>query len=224
MRLLSNPASPFARKVRAAAIELGLGDRLQLELMLVAPCKPNEDYAQAHNPLRKIPALVTDGGMTIFDSTVICEYLDAMAGGGRLLPREGDARWRVLTSHALAQGMCEAAVQVRYETWLRPEALRWQDFAADQWDRVDAGLAWFERHAAELEGPVNLAHLALGCTLGYLDFRWPERDWRMPSPAVAAWFATLEQRPSFTLTIPGPPQPRSGGACAMNRCAQQEQA
>ena len=81
MKLLYAPTSPFARKVRAAAIELGLGDRLQLEYVQVAPCKPNVDYAKAHNPLRKIPALVTDEGMTIFDSTVICEYLDAMAAG-----------------------------------------------------------------------------------------------------------------------------------------------
>ena len=139
MKLLYAPTSPFVRKVRAAAIELGLDGQIELELVQVAPCKPNRDYAKAHNPLRKIPALVTAEGMTIFDSTVICEYLDAMAGGGRLVPREGEARWRVLTGHTVAQGICEAAVMVRYETWLRPEALRWQDFAGDQWDRIDAG-------------------------------------------------------------------------------------
>jgi glutathione S-transferase len=205
MKLLYAPTSPFVRKVRAAAIELGLDGQIELELVQVAPCKPNKDYAKAHNPLRKIPALVTVEGMTIFDSTVICEYLDAMAGGGRIIPREGEARWRVLTGHAVAQGICEAAVTVRYETWLRPEALRWQDFAGDQWDRADAGIAWFEQHAAALEGPVNLAHLSLGCALGYLDFRWPEHDWRTPNPAVAAWFATISQRPSFSLTKPENP-------------------
>ena len=205
MKLFYSPTSPFARKVRAAAIELGLEGRIQLELVHVVPCKPNKDYAQAHNPLRKIPALVTANGTTIFDSTVICEYLDAMAGGGRLVPREGDARWRVLANHALAQGMCEAAVLIRYETWLRPEALRWLDFAGDQWDRIDTGIAWFEQHPAELEGPVNLAHIALGCTLAYLDFRSPEHDWRTHNPTVAAWFATLAQRPSFALTLPETP-------------------
>ena len=121
------------------------------------------------------------------------------------MPREGDARWRVLTNHALAQGMCEAAVLVRYETWLRPEALRWQELAGDQWDRIDTGIAWFEQHAGELDGPVNLAHLTLGCTLAYLDFRWPEHDWRARNPAVAAWFATLAQRPSLALTLPENP-------------------
>ena len=205
MKLLYAPASPFVRKVRAAAIELGLEGRIELEPVTVAPCKPNRDYATAHNPLRKIPALVTDEGVTIFDSTVICDYLDAMAGGGRLVPGDGDARWRVLTAHAVAQGICEAAVLIRYETWLRPEALRWQDFAEDQWDRIDAGIAWFEQRAGELEGPVNLAHLTLGCALGYLDFRSPEHDWRTRNPAVAAWFATVSQRPSLALTKPENP-------------------
>ncbi len=202
MKLLYAPQTPFARKVRAAAIELGLGDRLQLEYVQVAPGKPNRDYAKAHNPLRKIPALVTAEGMTIFDSTVICEYLDAMAGGGGIVPREGNARWRVLTNHALAQGICEAAVLVRYETWLRPEAYRWSEWTEDQWDKAGAGIEWFEQHAAELEGPVNLAHIALGCALGYIDFRTPEHDWRTRNPTVAAWFETLAQRPSFAQTRP----------------------
>lgn len=200
MKLLYNPASPFARKVRAAAIELGHDSGIELELMTVAPCKPNKDYAETHNPLRKIPALVTDEGATIYNSTVICEYLDAMAGGGKLIPRDGEARWRVLTDHALAQGMADAAILARYETWLRPEALRWPDFVADQWDRIDTGIAWFERHPESLEGPVNLAHLALGCTLGYLDLRTPEHDWRARNPSVAAWFAAISERPSFVLT------------------------
>ncbi len=205
MKLLYNPASPFARKVRATAIELGLDGQMQLELTVVAPCKPNADYAKAHNPLRKIPALVTAEGMTIFDSTVICEYLDAQAGGGRLVPREGDARWRVLTNHTLAQGICEAALQIRYENWLRPEALRWPEFAGDQWDRIDTSIEWFESHPAELGGSLNLAHLALGSALGYLDFRLPEHDWRTRNPAVAAWFTALAQRPSFALTMPEVP-------------------
>jgi glutathione S-transferase len=205
MKLLYNPASPFARKVRAAAIELGLGERIELELVTVAPCKANKDYAESHNPLRKIPALVTAGGATLFDSTVICEYLDAMAGGGKLIPAGGEARWRVLTNHALAQGMADAAILARYESWLRPEALRWPDFTADQWDRIDTGIAWFERHPVELEGPVNLAHIMLGSTLGYIDFRTPEHDWRTRNPGVAAWFAAISQRPSFALTKPENP-------------------
>lgn len=205
MKLLYAPTSPFARKVRAAAIELGLSDRIQLEHVQVAPGKPNRDYARSHNPLRKIPALVTPQGMTIFDSTVICEYLDALAGGGAIIPPAGDARWRVLTNHSVAQGICDAAVLVRYETWLRPEAYRWSEWTEDQSDRIVSGIAWFEQRPAELEGPLNLGHLALGCALGYIDFRYPEHDWKTGHPTLAAWFATLMQRPSFALTMPENP-------------------
>lgn len=123
MKLFYAPQSPFARKVRAAAIELGLDERLELEYAEVVPGRPNMDYAQAHNPLRKIPALITDAGETIFDSTVICEYLDELAGGGVLIPRDVPRRWRVLTNHAIAQGMCESVILIRYETWLRPREL-----------------------------------------------------------------------------------------------------
>jgi len=111
MKLFYAPQSPFARKARLAAIELGLAERLQLEYAEVVPGQPNRAFAETRNPLRRIPALVTDAGETFFDSTVICEYLDALAGGGVLIPRETPRRWRVLTNHALAQGMCESALR-----------------------------------------------------------------------------------------------------------------
>jgi glutathione S-transferase len=199
MKLFFAPQSPFARKVRAAAIELSLGDRLELEYAEVVPGRPNEAFARL-NPLRKVPALVTDAGETIYDSTVICEYLDALCGGDRLIPRDAARRWRVLTCHALAQGMCESVILIRYETWLRPEPLRWPVWINEHWSKIHTGLGWFEANAAELEGPVNVAHLALGCMLGYADFRWPDHGWRKQFPGVAAWFARLEQRPSFAQT------------------------
>lgn len=207
MKLFYAPQSPFARKVRAAAIELGLEDRLQLEYAEVVPGRPNADYARQRNPLRKIPALVTDAGETIFDSTVICEYLNALAGGGVLIPREASRRWRVLTNHALAQGMCESAILIRYETWLRPEAARWSVWIDDHWDKIHNGLDWFERNSSELNEPIDLAHLALGSLLGYVDFRWPDNGWRERFSNVSAWFARLEQRPSFARTKPQPPGP-----------------
>jgi glutathione S-transferase len=132
MKLLYAPQSPFARKVRAAAIELGLGDRLQLQYAEVVPGKENASFAESINPLRKVPALILDDGATVIvDSTVICEFLDDLAGGGALIP-SGQDRWRVLSRHAVAQGMCEAAILIRYETWLRPEALRWAGWIDDQ--------------------------------------------------------------------------------------------
>jgi glutathione S-transferase len=204
MKLLYAPQSPFARKVRAAAIELGLDDRITLEYAEVVPGRPNRAYGTAINPLRKIPALVTDEGQVIFDSTVICEYLDRLAGGGRLIP-EGAARWRVLTNHALAQGMCEAVILVRYESALRPEAHRWPAWLDEQWDKIWSGLAWFEAHADQLAGPVDLSQLALGCLLGYVDFRYPDTGWPARAPKVAAWYDTLSRRPSFARTRPTPP-------------------
>ena len=114
MKLFYSPASPFARKVRAAAIELGLSDRLELEIINTAPGKPDRAFAQAYNPLRKVPTLLCDDGTTVYDSTLICEYLDALAGGGRIIPREGAPhRWRVLTNHTLAHGLCEACLSTR---------------------------------------------------------------------------------------------------------------
>jgi glutathione S-transferase len=199
------PQSPFARKVRAAAIELGLAERIAPEYAEVVPGRRNDAFAESRNPLRKIPAFVTDAGETLFASTAICEYLDALAGGGVLIPRDGERRWRVLTNHALAQGMCECVILIRYETSLRPESARWGAWVADHWDKIETGLLWFERNAGEAGGPVDLAQLALGSLLGYVDFRWPERGWRERCPKVAAWWGRLEARPSFAETRPAAP-------------------
>jgi glutathione S-transferase len=205
MKLHYAPQSPFARKVRAAAIELGLSDRIELEYTEVVPGQPNRIYGQSHNPLRKIPALVTDDGATIYDSTVICEYLDAVAGGNIIVPRDGPRRWRVLTHHALAQALCESVILIRYETWLRPEQLRWSGWIDEHWDKIYSGLGWFEENDAELGEPINIAHLALGSLLGYIDFRWPDNEWRHRFTAVSRWFDQLERRPSFLQTKPTPP-------------------
>ncbi len=222
MKLFFSPASPYARKVRAAAIELGLSDRLALEQTDVVPGRPNRPYAQAHNPLRKIPALLIDDGTTIYDSTVICEYLDSLAGGGRIIPREPPHRWRVLTNHALAQGMCDAAILIRYEMVIRPEERRWPVWIDDQWDRIDSGLEWFTRNSAELADPINVAHLALGSLLGYIDFRMPEREWRKRFPIVRDWFERIGRRPSFQQTWPAsPPGAPAAGASAGASAAKQ---
>ena len=205
MKLFYAPQSPFARKVRAAAIELGLAERIALEYAEVVPGRRNDAFAASRNPLRKVPALVTDDGETLYDSTVICEYLDALAGGGTLIPREPQRRWRVLTRHALAQGMCDSVILIRYETWLRPEPMRWPVWVDDHWDKIHTGLDWFEANSETLGEPVDLAQLALGCLLGYVDFRWPDYGWRERRPALAAWFARLNERASFARTLPEPP-------------------
>jgi glutathione S-transferase len=210
MKLMYAPQSPFVRKVRAAAIELGLADRIELEYAEVVPGRENSTFAGTVNPLRKVPALILDDGETVLvDSTVICEFLDALAGGGRLIPRSGPDRWRVLSQHAVAQGMCEAVILVRYETWLRPEPMRWPDWLDDQWDKVWSGLAWFERYAERLlpigPGKVDLSHLALAACLGYVEFRFVGTNWPTRFPRVAGWYQDVVSRPSLAQTMPQNP-------------------
>jgi len=200
MKLYHSPTSPFVRKVRITAAELGLSDRLTLETTHVSPVDRNTAYADAVNPLRKIPALATDDGQVLVESALICDYLDALAGGGRMIPRDGSQRWQVLTAHAVADGMCDAAILLRYETVARPEPMRWPTWIDDQWNRVENGLGWFEARVPT--GPLDLGSIALGCTLGYLDFRYADRPWRDRHPKLAAWFKGMSARPSFAETVP----------------------
>ncbi|MBS0378979.1 MAG: glutathione S-transferase [Proteobacteria bacterium] len=204
MKLMYSPTSPFARRVRVAAAELGLGERLQLEVVHVAPGRENAHFAATVNPLRKIPALLLEDGATVlFDSTVICEYLDHL-GGGRLIPA-GAARWPVLTRQSLALGMTEALVLSRYENSLRPEGLRWSQWTQDQEDRFWRGLDWFERQAPTLltgARALDLAQIALACCLGYADFRFGSFNWPVRAPGVAAWYRGFAARPSMAATVP----------------------
>ena len=101
--------------------------------------------------------------------------------------------------------MCDSVILIRYETWLRPEAARWPTWIDDHWDKINSGLSWFDYNQAELNEPINVAHLALGSLLGYVDFRWPDLGWRARFGNVSAWFAQIEQRPSFVKTKPKPP-------------------
>jgi glutathione S-transferase len=210
MKLMYAPQSQFSRKVRAAAIELGLVDRTELEYVEVVPSRKNAEYGKSINPLRKVPALILDDGKTVLiDSTVICEFLDSLAGGGRLIPASGPDRWRVLSQHAVAQGMCEAAILVRYELSIRPQTMRWPDWLDDQWDKIWSGLEWFESCAGRVlqSIAIDLSQLTLASCLGYVDFRYPETNWAVRFPRVAAWYDGALSRPSLANTMPqNPPQ------------------
>lgn len=201
MKLWYSPPSPFARKARAAAIELGLAGRIEEIRVAVAPNRPNEEFARS-NPLIKIPALETDAGTVLYDSRVICEYLDALAGGARLFPAGGDARWDALRRQALADGILDAGILRRYELALRPEALRWDEWLAGQQRKVELGLDAAEREAGGWGDAFDIGHLTLACALGWLDFRFAEQNWRGSRPALAAWFARAGARPSMTQTPP----------------------
>ena len=203
MRLHHAVPSPFARKVRMAAIELGLAGRIEEVEVHVAPGKANAEYAGAVNPLRKVPALTLADGSTLADSTLICLYLDELADDASLIPT-GDRRWSVLNAHAIANGMTEAAVALRYETFLRPEEHRWETWSSDLLDKIEGGLGWFEARAGDgsAEPPVDLGTVALACLLGYLDFRRPEHGWRERFPRLAATHETMSARASYRETAP----------------------
>ncbi len=196
MKLHWSPKSPFVRKVMVCAHELGLADRLTLVRSVAAMQKPNPQI-MADNPLSKIPTLVLDDGRTLFDSAVICEYLDAQAGG-RLFPREGDERWRALRWHALGTGLLDALILWRNEREREaPLPALLDAFSL----KAEACLALLEREAGALgAAPLSIGSIAIGCALGYLDYRFDALGWRGKAPALAGWFAALSERPSFAAT------------------------
>lgn len=201
MRLHTNAASPFGRKVKVLAHETGLMDRIEPLNQALTPVSPNEAVTAA-NPLGKIPCLVTDEGEAVYDSRVICELLDSLHGGRRMFPAEGPARWRALTFQALGDGIMDAAVGTRYETFLRPEALRWPDWIAGQKLKVSRALDRLEAEAGRLGDEPDIGLITLGCALGYLDFRYADQPWRPGRPALEAWFARFDARPSMQATRP----------------------
>ena len=195
MKLSFSPASPFARKVRIAAIELGLLDQIEFISATVVPGQPNDEYSRI-TPLKKLPVLILDNGDVILDSYVIVEYLDELAGG-TLFPRSGPARWQALTLQSLADGMLDAALLARYEDVVRPEALRWPEWRAAQLDKLSTSLASLEATTGTLANRVDIGTLSLGCALWYADLRFPDLNWRPHYPRVAAWAEAFGKRPSM---------------------------
>ncbi|MCJ2069466.1 glutathione S-transferase [Methylobacterium sp. J-030] len=199
MKLFYSPSSPFVRKVMIAAHELGLVDRLERQPAAAHPVK-RDAAIRAENPLGQVPTLITDDGLALFDSRVICEYLDAQGGGA--LFGTGATRWRNLAGAAMGDGLLNAALLARYEGAVRPEALRWSDWTDGQMSKVTDVLAVLDRTAPEFGDRVDIATITLACALGYLDFRYPSRDWRGDHPAAAAWYAAFAERPSLVATQP----------------------
>ncbi len=195
MQLFFSPTSPYVRKCMVSAHELGLVGRIELIPGNAHPVQRDQTII-ARNPLGKVPTLITDDGHVLFDSRVICEYLDDLAGG-TLFPRAGAARWDALTLQSLADGVLDAALLARYETAVRPEAQRWNDWLASQLDKVATSLAALEADAARLEGRIDIGVLSLGCALGYLDLRFADLNWRARYPKLARWEGVLAQRPSM---------------------------
>lgn len=198
MQLHWSPKSPYVRKVLICAHELQLLPQLQLVRSVAAMLKPNAQLMQA-NPLSKIPTLVLDDGRTLFDSVVICEYLNDLAGGS-LFPKDGRARWAALRWHALGDGLLDAFILWRNE---RERAAPLQALLGAFELKTQASLQLLEREAAALEaGVFDIGHLTLVCALGYLDYRFDSLGWRKQAPQLARWFARMQQRPSVAATVP----------------------
>ena len=201
MRLHYNVASPYVRKVMAVAIEAGLRERLELAERKMSPVNPNAELNR-DNPLGKIPCLVTDDGTVLFDSRVVCEYLDGLHDGPKMFPAAGPARWQALRRQAEADGILDAAVLTRYETFLRPEERRWPEWVEGQKAKFRRALDALEAEAGAFDGTVDIGMITIGCALGYLDFRLAADDWRNGRPKLAAWYDTFARRPSMAETAP----------------------
>jgi glutathione S-transferase len=195
MLLRSSSASPFARKVRIAAAVLGLDDRIE-----VVPTDTNDpaDSLRTQNPLGKIPTLVLEDGRAIYDSAVILEYLDYLAGGGKIIP-SGPERFDVLTRAALADGIAEAAILRIYEQRWREEGARSARWLDHQTGKIGRGLAAFEANPPPADR-IDVAAIALACALGYLDLRFGG-SWRAERPRLVAWLDAFAAKvPAFEAT------------------------
>lgn len=200
MKLYYSPTSPYVRKVMVLLHETGQLADVELVTAGGTPLAP-ADGLLAKNPLTKVPALERPDGPTLFDSRVICAYLDDRIKGG-LYPA-GPARWDTMTLEALADGILDAALLITYEARLRPEEKRMAEWVDAQWAKIErACAALTARWMSHLAGPLDMGQIAIGCALGYVDLRHDARGWRRGNDALAAWFAAFDSRDSMALTRP----------------------
>lgn len=197
MKLLYQTHSPYARKVLVMAHEAGLAGRIEVIHHETSPTRRN-DAVFAANPLGKVPTLICADGLALFDSVAICDHLDGLHDGPRLIPPAGRARALTLRLQALAQGLADAGIALRWETERRPEALRYPALAEGQAAKLQAAYDFIEREA-DLDGPVELGQIALATALSWLEFRGlPE--FRPGRPRLSAWFDAFSRRPSMRAT------------------------
>jgi glutathione S-transferase len=201
MKLYYAKASPFVRKCLVLAHEAGIADKIELAEVGTTPINVHADVAKS-NPIKKIPALDTDEGITLFDSPVICEYLDSIHSGAKMFPAAGTDRWRALRQQALGDGLMDAAILWIYEGRIRPAELRFEPWVDAQMAKVDGALDDLEANVDMLGDRVDIGTITVGCALGYLDFRFSDKDWRSGHPKLAAWFKTFAARPSMVATAP----------------------
>jgi glutathione S-transferase len=200
MRLFHSPASPYVRKVMVLLIETDQTGDVTIVPAAGNPLDPGS-MPIAHNPLGKVPCLERPDGPALFDSRVICRYLDDRAGG-RLYPPP-PRLWETLTLEALADGILDAALLMRYETNVRPEASRSPEWTEAQWAKIVRALdAVEDRWIAHLNGPFDMGQVAMACALGYIGFRHAQRDWRTGRPLLSQWDGRIAARESLASTVP----------------------
>lgn len=199
MKLYYSPTSPFVRKVTVFAIEVGLDQ--QLEWVKTNPWQA-EDNLTAENPLSKIPTLITNDQQVIFDSPVICEYLDSLHSGEKFIPDQDGARWQVLRLQALADGILDAGI-LRFMEHKRAVEMQSSDWDTMQKASVERGLDYLEKTISDWSnGSINIGIITVACALGWLDFRFKHEDWRINRTKLNAWYEQFSKRSSMLQTEP----------------------
>ena len=200
MRLFHSPNSPYARKCMVLLHETEMLDQVTLIAATGTPVDTGS-MPLAQNPLGKIPALERSDGPALYDSRVICRYLDSLSGKG-LYPAE-PVLWDTLTVEATGDGITDAAILMVYEARVRPEDKRYAPWVEGQWAKIDRALDALEsRWMDHLTGPMDMGQISVACALGYLDFRHGPRGWRQGRPDLAAWYDGFANRPSMQATTP----------------------
>lgn len=197
MKIYASHPSAYSRKVRVLALELGLP---AIEFIDQAP-RDNATGFFTLNPLARIPVLVTDKDTLLYDSPVICDYLNALAGGSELIPAGGAARWDALRRQALGDGVLDVGLPLRYDTML-PKPQQNQDNMERYRATMNRTMDALEREPATASGVFDIGAISIACMLGWIDFRFPDWGWKSTRPALAAWHAAMEARPSFVQTRP----------------------
>lgn len=196
MKLAYSPASPYVRKVNACAIVRGIDS--QIERWTVGTTDP---ALLDFNPLSKVPTLITDDGMWLYDSPVICEYLDSVGSAPKLFPAAGPARWKAICQQALGDGILDATQPRRREIALPQDDGR-KSYIELQQGKVKRALAELEKDADKLGDLTTIGEITIGCALGYLDFRYANEPWRPGHPKLEAWYARVSKLPPLAETVP----------------------
>jgi len=197
MKLMHQTHSPFARKVLVFAYEVGLAEQIEVVHHETSPTARNDEVFE-QNPLGKVPVLLRPGLTPLFDSDVICGYLDTLHGGPRLIPPNGEARWQALRLQAVAQGLAESGIALRWESARRPAALRYPALHDGYVDKLRASYDWLERDI-DVDSQLHVGHIALATTLSWIEFRQLP-SFRDQHPRLITWFDEFEARPSMRKT------------------------